>query len=51
MASLPRKVLRGRFSGFNESHAQYVYSLEFEGLDAPENGIRKLLKLTEEYLA
>jgi sugar phosphate isomerase/epimerase len=28
-----------------------LYSLEFEGLDTPENGIRKLLKLTEEYLA
>ena len=28
-----------------------LYSLEFEGLDTPESGIRKLLALTEKYLA
>lgn len=38
------KVMRN--AGFNG-----LYSLEFEGLDTPENGIRKLLNLTEEYLA
>jgi sugar phosphate isomerase/epimerase len=30
---------------------QGLYSLEFEGLDTPENGIRKLLALTEKYLS
>ena len=34
-----------------EQHFQGVYSLEFEGLDAPIAGLRKLLDLTEKYLS
>lgn len=35
-----------RDSGFHG-----LYSLEFEGLDTPLDGVRKLMNLTEQYLA
>ena len=34
-----------------DSHFHGLYSLEFEGLGAPLEGVRKLMDLTEEYLA
>lgn len=37
--------------GMRDTGFKGIYSLEFEGLDTPLDGVRKLMNLTEEYLS